>query len=347
MARRLGIYLSGLIIAGGFAGSVAADEAVAQFYRGKQLRIIIGASAGGGYDAYARLIARHIGKHIPGNPSVAPSNMPGAGSNVAAQYIYAVAPKDGTHVGALYANALTEPLLGESSRLNHDPSKFNYIGNANREVFFCALRSDAKVKNYEETFAQEVVLGATADGGPTRDYPTLANNILQTKFRVVTGYPGAREVYLALEKGEVQGACGLTWSNFSLQYEKWLTSGFVRPLVQEDSEGHPALNKMGVPRVVDFAKNAADRAVLDLVYAQSVFGRPYVLPPDVPPERVAALRNAFMAALTDKDLLAEAERLKLDVAASSGDELQALIAKMYSAPTDVVQRAKQALTRSQ
>jgi tripartite-type tricarboxylate transporter receptor subunit TctC len=322
-----------------------ASDVVAQFYAGKQIKLIIGASAGGGYDVYGRLLARYWGKHIPGSPGIVPSNMPGAGSNVAAQYIYAVAPKDGTYVGALYASALTEPLLGDASRLKHDPKKLIYVGNANREVFFCAVRSDVEVTSFEESLSKEIVLGATADGGPTRDYPTLEKNILGAKFRLVTGYPGAKEVYLALEKGEVQGACGLTWSNFSRQYGSWLQSGLVRLFVQEDSEGHPDLNRLKVPRAVDFAKTPSDRRVLDLVYAQSVFGRPYVLPPDVPEDRVTALREAFLATLTDRDLLADAGRLGLDITASSGQELQSLITRMYSEPEAIVESAKRALER--
>lgn len=343
MRDRLVIYLGALAFSIGFAAPVEAQSPVAQFYSGKQIKLVIGASAGGGYDAYGRLIARFWGKHIPGNPAVIPTNMPGAGSDVAAQYLFAGAPKDGTFAGALYANALTDPLFGDPSRLNHDPSKFIYLGNANREVFFCAVRGDAGIGDFNDVMTREVVLGATADGGSTRDYPTVERSVLGAKFRLVTGYPGANEVYLALEKGEVQGACGLSWANFVKQHSSWVKSGFVRPLVQEDAQGHPVLDAMKVPKTIDYAKSPEERSVLDLVYAQSVFGRPYVLPPGVPQERAAALREAFMQTLADKELLAEAAELGLDITASSGEELQSLIAKLYSEPKALVERAKEAL----
>lgn len=323
------------------------QESPEQFFRGKRVRILIGSSVGGGYDTYARLIARYLGQYIPGNPTIVPENMPGAGGNVAAQYIYAVAPKDGLHIGAVYANSLTEPLLGDKSRMRHDPSKFNYIGNANREVFICVVRSDSPVTGFSDMFARELIIGSTSVGGPSRDYPTMANNLLGTKFRLVSGYPGAREILLAMERGEVQGACGLSWAVFAAHYSHWLSRGSVRILVQEDAEGDLELNKLGVPLVVTFAKTAQDREVLRLVYSQGYFGRPYVVAPSVDQERVDALRNAFMETVRSDQLLADAKRMNLMFMPNSGGDLQRIIAEMYAAPAEVIDRAKQALAHPQ
>lgn len=323
------------------------QESPEQFFRGKRVRIIIGSSVGGGYDTYARLIARFLGKYISGNPTVFTENMPGAGGNITAQYIYAVAPKDGLHIGAVYANSLTEPLLGDNRRLKHDPSKFHYVGNANREVFVCIIRSDSPAKSFADVFERELIIGSTATGGTTRDYPTMANNLLGTKFRLVTGYPGAREILLAVERGEVQGACGLSWAVFTSHYSGWLSRGVVKVLVQEDANGDPELNRSGVPLVIDFAKNAEDRKVLTLVYSQGYFGRPYVLAPGVDQARVDALRNAFMETVRSSELLSEAKKMNLAVVPNSGEDLQRIILNMYSASSETVAKAKKALAHAQ
>lgn len=329
------------------AWPVSSQESSEQFFRGKRVRIIIGSSVGGGYDTYARLVARYLGKHIPGNPTVFAENMPGAGGNVTAQYIYAVAPRDGLHIGAVYANSLTEPLLGDNRRFKHDPSKFHYVGNANREVFVCVVRSDSSAKSFADVFERELIIGSTSTGGTTRDYPTMANNLLGTKFRLVTGYPGAREILLAVERGEVQGVCGLSWTVFASQYASWISKGFVRILVQEDTEGDPELNSLGVPLVVNFAKNAGDKEVLTLVYSQGYFGRPYVLAPGVSQGRVDALRKAFMETVRSNELLSEAKRINLAVVPNSGEDLQRIILNMYSASSETVTKAKKALAHAQ
>jgi tripartite-type tricarboxylate transporter receptor subunit TctC len=187
------------------ADPAAAQETVAQFYRGKQINLVIGSSAGGGYDAYARLLARHLSQHIPGNPTIVPQNMSGAGSNKAAAYVYAVAPKDGTVMGAIFPGAILQPLLGEAP-VQHDPSKFTYIGSANSELYICIARTDAPVKTFEDVFTHELIVGASGEGGTTRDLPALLNNVLGAKFRIVAGYAGSREISLAIERNEVQ-AC--------------------------------------------------------------------------------------------------------------------------------------------
>jgi tripartite-type tricarboxylate transporter receptor subunit TctC len=321
----------------------AAEDDVAAFYRNKTVTIIVGSSPGGGYDLYGRLIARYLGRHLPGNPNVIVSNMPGAASNVAAAHIYNVAAKDGTVIGAIFMGAVVEPLFGQKPRATHDTSKFNYIGNANKDVYVCFVRTDAPVKAFGDAFEHELVVGGTAEGASTRDFPVMLKNLLGVKFKIVAGYPGSREINLAIEKGEVQGGCGETWSSVAATYPHWFREKTVKVLVQEDTDGYPELNRQGVPRTRDFAKTDAQRQILDLVYSQTTFGRPYVVAPEVPKERVEALRKAFVDTMRDADLNAEAKRIGLDIMPVAGTELQAKIARMFAAPRDLIEKAKQAM----
>ena len=326
-----------------YAPAAQAQDAVAAFYKGKQISLIVGSSAGGGYDTYARLLGRHLGKHIPGNPIIVPSNMPGAASNAAAAHIYAVAPKDGTVIGAVQTAAVLDPLFGDKARMKHDASKFIYLGSATIDYYICVVRADAPVKTFKEALAHEVIIGASQPGTSTRDFPALLNNAVGTKFRIVSGYPGTREITLAIEKGEVQGLCGFSWSSLSVQHPDWLQNGFIRVLVQEHDKGHPEVNRMGVPLAVDFAKSPQDRQIMELIYSSEIFGRPYILPPGVPADRVAALRKAFMDALHDPELRTEGEKLGLDLDPISGEALQEIAEKIYATPPDIVERAKQAV----
>ena len=321
---------------------VRAQDAVAQFYKGKQINLYIGTSPGGGYDTYARLLARRFSSYIPGNPAIIPQNMPGAGSNKLASFMYSVAPKDGTAVGAIFSGAILQPLVGDTPT-QHDPSKFIYLGNANNEVFVCFARADAPAKTFQDTFSKELIIGATNEGGSTRDFAAMLINVLGSKLRIVTGYAGSNEIMLAIERNEVQGLCGVGWSSIAAQHAQWLTNGFGKLIAQLATKGHPEMNKMGVPLAIDFAKTDEDRKVMELIYSQLIFGRPYVLPPGTPPDRVAALRKAFMAALQDKDTLAEAKKMDLDLDALEGGDVQAEVAKAYSMPANIVERAKQAL----
>jgi len=318
-----------------------AQDAVAQFYRGKQINLYIGSTPGGGYDAYARLLARKFSSYIPGNPAIIPQNMPGAGSNKLAGYMYAVAPKDGTAIGAIFSGAIVQPLFGDP--LPHDPSKFIYVGNANIEVFVCLARADAPVKSFKEALEKELILGSTNEGGSTRDFPAMLNNVLGTKFRLVTGYPGSNEIMLAIERSEVNGTCGVGWSSVAPQRARLLDSGLARLIAQLASKGHRELDHMGVPLAIDFAKSDEDRKVMDLIFSQLLYGRPYVLPPGVPADRVAALRKAFVDTFRDPEIVAEAGKMKLDVDALSGEEVQAEVAKAYAMPPHIIERARQAL----
>jgi tripartite-type tricarboxylate transporter receptor subunit TctC len=319
-----------------------AQDSVAQFYKGKTINIVIGSSAGGGYDTYARTLGRHLSKYIPGNPIIVPQNMPGAGGNKAAGYIYTVAPKDGTAIGAIFPGGILAPLLGDAA-IQHDPVKMIYLGSMNSDVYTCVARTDAPVQHFKDALAKEMIVGASNEGGTTRDLPAMSNNVLGAKFRIVTGYSGTREITLALERNEIHGICGFGYTSLLSTKPDWLPNKVVRILVQENAKGSPELNKQGIPKTLDFAKTDEDRQVMELVYSQAVFGRPFVLPPGVPAERVAALRKAFTDALNDKDLLAEATKIKLDIEAMSGEEMQAMVARLFAMPKHIVTRAKQSL----
>jgi tripartite-type tricarboxylate transporter receptor subunit TctC len=338
--RLVASAIAGLLLTATLA---AAQESVEQFYKGKQISLIVGSSPGGGYDAYARLLARHFGAAIPGSPAVVVQNMSGAGSNRAAGYIYSVAPKDGTAIGAIFPGAVLQPLLSDVP-VQHDPNKLVYLGSANNEVYVCYVRSDAAVKTFKDVLAQELIVGASNPGATTYDLPLLLNNVLGTRFRIVTGYPGSREITIALERGEVQGACGIGWTGIEVLHPEWFARDTIRALVQLSTRGHDDLNKRAVPRAGEFARNDDERKVIELVFSQGIFGRPYVLPPGVPPDRVAALRKAFVVALNDNNLRTEADKMQFDVEPMAGDELQKLVSDLYATPPHLIERARLALT---
>ena len=347
MLFRLSLHCTIVVLAIVAAGLVAtspaqSQESVEQFFRGKTINIYVGSSAGGGYDTYARLLARHFGKHIPGQPTIVVQNMPGAGSNKAASYIFSVAPKDGTAIGAIFPGAILQPLLGDTT-VQHDPSKFIYLGSANGDVYHCFWRTDAAAKTFRDALDKDVILGASNEGGTTRDLPAMMINLAGAKFRIVTGYAGSKEIGLAIERKEVHGACGIGWTGFTTLYPHWFEKKLVAMTLQLSVKGHAELTKMGVPLAAEFARSNEDRQAMELVFSQGMFGRPFVLPPGVPAERVAALRKAFMAAMTDPALLSDAKKAKLDLEAFSGDDLQAMVASLFAMPESIVERAKQSL----
>ena len=318
------------------------QDAVEQFFRGKTINIYVGSSAGGGYDTYARLVARHLGKRIPGQPTIVVQNMPGAGSNKAAGYIYSVAPKDGTAIGAIQPGAVLQKLHSDQP-LPHDPSKFILLGSAASGVYLCLLRADAPVKSFAETFTKEILIGTSGEGASLRIMPVLLVNVLGVKLRLIGGYAGSNQILLAIERNEVHGMCGMSWSSISMQRGASIKDGSLRAIVQEDLQGHPELNKQGVPLAISFAKTTEERQVMEAIYSQNMFGRPYVLPEGVPPDRVAALRKAFIETMNDPALVAEADKAGMELGARDGEEVQTLVNKLYALPASVVERTKKAM----
>ena len=320
----------------------ARAQGVEDFYRGKTLDLYIGFTVGGGYDLYARLVGRFMGDHVPGKPRILPKQMTGAGSRILTKFMYSVAPKDGTVLGAIHPGNIIEPVLGDKRKVRYDPGAFQYIGNANPDVYVCVVRTDAPATTFEEARRTQLVMGSGGEAASTRDFPLLLNAVLGTKFKVVLGYSGNREVQLAIEKGEIHGQCGAAWASVLATHPDWFRSGLVKVLVQEASIGNAQLDKQGVPKSVDFARTPQEREVLDLVYSQERFGRPYIMASEVPVERIAAMRKAFMDTFRDPAFLAEAKKMNLDVDPMSGEDLQALVRRVYATSAEVVELAKAA-----
>ena len=341
-----GLFAAGLLscfLAIGAAPAQAQSEDLAAFYKGRQVQIVIGSAAGGGYDMYGRLVARNIGKYLPGAPNVVAANMPGAGGNAAASHVANLAPKDGTFVGAVSAGSLLDQLISsKGDQIRHDARTLNYIGSANSEVFTCLVASKSSVQRFEDLYSQEIMLGSS--GGTTRDMPLGLKHVLGAKIKLVAGYNGTREVGLAIERGEVSGICGMGWTSIRSQRPEWFEKNLVRVLVQESSVGTPDLNAQKVPLSVSFAKNEEQKAMLDLLYAQGVFTRPFVMAAEVDKAKVAAFREAFMKALADPAAQQEAEKQKLEITAISGADLAAMVAKIYAQPPAVAQKLRAALS---
>jgi tripartite-type tricarboxylate transporter receptor subunit TctC len=322
------------------AALTAAPAAAADYYAGKTIELVVGGDAGGGYDIYARAVARHLAGHIPGNPTIVVKNMPGAGSTRAGIYINSVAPKDGTSIGALMPGAIIGPLLDDKPNLQFDPTKVLYIGTADSGVRVCATYETSKIKTFEDAQKQKTVLGASSAGGATRDYAYMHNHTAGTKFEVVSGYKGTVDVALAMERGEVDGMCGWDWSSVKSQKSDWVSEKKVNVLVQVSLEPLEELTERGVPHIWKFVPKEDDRRVAELVVSQQVFQRSYIAPPQTPPEVLAILRTAFDVTMKDPAFLADAEKMKISITPLSGGKVQDLIGRLFSTPREFVERAK-------
>lgn len=328
------------------AGGAAAQDAVADFYKGKQVDLIIATPTGGGYDAYGRLLARHWGKYIPGNPGLIAKNLPGASGTKALHFLFNIAPRDGSTVGAVHPGNILEPILALSKkRVEYDSPRFHYLGSANVETSLCILRADSPVKTFKEAFEKQVIIGGS--GTSTVFFPAGHNALLGTKFKIVAGYGGTAQLNLAVQRGEVDGFCGQFWSSLNTQNPEWITNGEFNIIVQEAAKSRPELDRMGVPPLYDFVKTEADKQALDLLYLPLTFGRPYVAPPDVPLERVEALRRSFDSALRDPALLADAAKMRLPIEPMTGEEVQAMVTQLFATPADVVKRLQEALPKEE
>ncbi|HZS63546.1 MAG TPA: hypothetical protein VFA53_03470 [Xanthobacteraceae bacterium] len=321
--------------------AVAAPAPAADFYAGKTIEFVVGGDTGGGYDSYARTIAKFLPNHIPGHPAIVVKNMPGAGSGKAATYLSTTAPQDGTSIAALFPGAVVGLLLDEKFKKTFDPTKLQYLATADSGTRVCATYITSKVKSFADAQKEKAVMGASAAGGSTRDYVNMLRKAAGAQFSLVAGYQGTREIGLAVERGEVDGLCGWDWSSFKTQKSDWLKDKKVNILVQVALEPEPELTKLGVPPVWQFVKNADDKKAVELIISQQVFGRPYVAPPATPAAQVKILRDAFMATMQDKDFLADAEKAKLDVNPLDGDKVQQVVEKVYASPPAIVKRAKE------
>jgi tripartite-type tricarboxylate transporter receptor subunit TctC len=322
---------------------LAQHARAADFYAGKTIELEVGADVGGGYDIYARTVARHLFRHIPGNPTVVVKNMPGAGSGRTAIFISNVAPKDGATLGALMPGAIIGPLLDDKTETQFDPTKVIYIGSADAGTRICATFQNSKIKTFADARNQKTILGATAAGGATRDYGYLHNHTSGTKFDVVAGYKGTADITLAMERGEVDGTCGWDWSSVKSQKPDWLRDHKINILVQVGLEPNPELTAMGVPELWKFINNDDDRKVAELVVSQQIFQRSYIAPPGTPAEQIATLRAAFDATMGDPAFLADAETVRIAITPLSGAKVQEIVQKLYATPKAIVERARQVI----
>jgi tripartite-type tricarboxylate transporter receptor subunit TctC len=314
-------------------------QGVEDFYKGRNVDLYIGYSVGGAYDLYARVIGRHLGTHIAGDPTLVPKNFEGAGSLRLANFLYRVAPQDGSAIGTIGRGIAFDPLLiGQGDAF--DAQKFSWIGSANNEVSVCVARSDSGITKFEDLFTKELTVGGTGTSADTDQFPRVLNNVLGTHFKIVEGYPGGNDVMLAMERGEVQGRCGWSWSSVKSTHKSWIDDKRMVVLIQLSLSKHRELPD--VPLVMDFAKTDKQRQILKMVFARNVMGRPYLAPPNLPANRLAALRDAFMATMADKDFLAEADKTQLEINPVSGADVEALVKDVYATPADVVAEAKAA-----
>jgi tripartite-type tricarboxylate transporter receptor subunit TctC len=339
--RALKYLLSLFILAS--IGAPAAADTVADFFKGKTLTLVIGYTPGGGYDTYARVLARHYGKLIPGQPTVVVQNMPGAGSMLAANHIYSRAAADGTVLGMFSSQAAIEPLLG-NAEAKYDPVKFAWIGSMAQEVVFCGLwQNPGAPTSFDELMTKEVIFGTTAPAGITYQHPAIMKNVIGAKIRLIPGYPGTREITLAMQKGEVNAMCGLFASSIKAQFNDDVASGKLKLVIQMGPKRSEEFGK--IPSVYDYAKTAEQRAVLDIHFKQLLLSRPLAGPPAIPAERLKALRDAFAATLKDPEFLAEAERSGLEIDLASPEEIVDLLTQYASFSPDLFRQAVAAMGR--
>ena len=323
----------------GASSALAQQDDVAAFFKGKTLRLIVGIGVGSGYDINARLLARYMAAHIPGQPTIIVQNQPGAGSLTMTNALYNAGPFDGTVMGASFNGMPTTPLL-QPSGARFDPVKLNWLGSTNRETQAMYVWHTAPAQVLEDIKSKQIVMGAQAPGSTQFDYPILANRLFGYKFKVVSGYESTPKIHLAMESGEAHGTIA-NWSTLKAISTNWVTEKKIRILAQWALTKSPELSD--VPLFMDQAKTDAERASLRLMLARLEYGRPFFLPPNVPAARVQALRRAFDATMKDPAYLAEADKLKIDVEPLSGEQVAALVEQVSRTDPDTVARVRAAM----
>jgi tripartite-type tricarboxylate transporter receptor subunit TctC len=317
----------------------AADD-VASFYKGKQLRFVVGSAPGGTYDLLARAVARHMAAHIPGDPFIIVQNQPTAGGMVMTNQLYALGPKDGTVIGVPINGIPGAPLL-QPSAAHYDAAKLIWVGSTNREPYVAYVWHTAPVQSLAELLLKPLVVGATTPGTTMNDFPVLTNAILGTKFKIVRGYQSTPLMNQAMERGETEGVGALGWEAVKAQMTPWIKDKKIAMIAQFGFQRASVLPD--VPLMLDLAKSDADRQALSLLFSRTEIGRPYFLPPDVPADRVEALRRAFDATMKDEGFVAEANKIGFDLNPLTGEEVQKLVADLANTPADVVARVRKVL----
>jgi tripartite-type tricarboxylate transporter receptor subunit TctC len=341
-ARVLRCFGLAMLLLLGRVDHSAADD-VERFYAGRKLSVVIGHEAGTGFDLYGRALARHLGRFIPGNPTLVPENMPGAAGFSSANWLFNAAAKDGSVIAIFAHTAPFEPLIGKGAG-RFDASKFAWIGNLDAVVGTCGVGEHAGIAGFDELFTKEVLVGAGGAGsaGPLSQFPTALRRLLGAKIKVIQGYRGSAEIRLALARGELHGICGLPLSTLKTEWRDDFAAGGFKILLQLGRERSAELP--GIPHVYDYSRTAEDRQVFDLIFGLQAMGRPFAAPPGVSAERIATLRTAFMAMANDPTFRAEAAKLQIDVSPTPGEAVQEFVARMYGSPKAVIERAKEAIS---
>jgi tripartite-type tricarboxylate transporter receptor subunit TctC len=338
--RRLGLAASILAPSLAFAPMPAAAQSVADFYRGRTVTISVGLSAGGGYDLHARVLARYLGKHLPGTPAVVVKNAPGAGGLTLVNALSSTLARDGSELATFERGILLEPLL-DAALARFDPLKLSWIGSTDNDASTCLSWHTSPVRTMDDALREELIVGGTGSTAIANTFPRVLNAVLGTKFRVVPGYPGANEALLAMERGETQGFCSLGFSTLEAIRPGWMADHKVNVFVQlalQKSREHP-----DVPLALDFAKSEADRRAIELIVSPNLFARPFAAPPGVPADRLAALRKAFDETVSDPDYLAEAKARGLHIELVPGAALDITLRGIYATPKDIVTRVQAAV----
>jgi tripartite-type tricarboxylate transporter receptor subunit TctC len=317
---------------------VLADD-VADFYRGHTLTVVISFSVGGGYDLYARMLARYLGKYVPGHPTVVPENMPGAGGLRASNYLYSAAPKDGSVIGTFSRSIPTMPLVEPG--LSFDGRQFSWIGSMSGDTSLCLTGGKSAVKTFDDMLTVPVVMGGQYAAADSDIYARLYDNVFGAKIKLVSGYPGTNDITLAMERGEVDGICGLSWGTIKVAHPEWIRDHSVNLLVQAALKKDPELSD--VPLALDLIDDPEKKQILYIHFAPQAIGRPFAAPPGIPADRKAALRKAFDETMKDPDLLAEAARERMDIGPMNGADIDALLGQLYAIPSDVDAKAAKAI----
>ncbi|HTI88537.1 MAG TPA: hypothetical protein VL966_18200 [Alphaproteobacteria bacterium] len=337
--RFLALLPAALAVILGSAPAARAD-AVEDFYRGKRINLIIGYGTGGGYDQYARVLARFYGDHVPGNPVLVPQNMPGAGSRKAANWLYNVAPKDGTALATLGQNTPTDQALGAEG-IQFDVRKFAWIGNMVVVNNTLATWHTSGVKTIADARAKPIPVGASGAASPSVLYPQVSNNLLGTKFKIISGYPGGGDINIALERGEVLGRGSNSWASWKSTKPEWVRDHLINILFQVGPKREADLPD--VPLWAELAQNDEQKRVLEVLSGDVAVGRPIIAPPSLPADRVKALRAAFDATMNDPKFRAEAAKQRMDISPLGGEELQEIVAKIVDVPPRVVAMVREAI----
>jgi tripartite-type tricarboxylate transporter receptor subunit TctC len=332
--RKLAAIL--IIVVVSAVARVATADNVGEFYHGKTINIVVGHQSGTGYDFFARVLARHLAQHIPGHPNIVTQNMPGAGGTRAANWLYNIAAKDGTVVSIFAPETALKSIFGDAAA-HYDSTKFTWIGNMDESIATCVVSARSGIKLLDDLLTRQAIFGATGKAAPTSKFAYALINFLGAKLKIVQGYKGSAALKIALSRGEIQGACGMSYSTLKTRWKAEIASGQVKAIIQFGLKKSPDLS--GVAHIYDYAKSNEQRAIFDVAFGPHALGRPLIAPPGIPADRTRALRAAFMKTMQDKALLGEMKKSGLSIAPSSGEEVAALVARFASFPKSIIAKA--------